>query len=65
MARAARYQLPLTLAIIGGNPLRFNPWSSTTANPQSAGAKQLPIAVHSPGYVADTDEMAREEFFPT
>jgi probable LLM family oxidoreductase len=65
VARAARYQLPLTLAIIGGNPLRFAPLVEYYRKAlQSAGAEQLPIAVHSPGYVADTDEMAREEFFP-
>jgi alkanesulfonate monooxygenase SsuD/methylene tetrahydromethanopterin reductase-like flavin-dependent oxidoreductase (luciferase family) len=65
VARAARYQLPLTLAIIGGNPLRFAPLVEYYRKSlESLGAEQLPIAVHSPGYVADTDEMAREEFFP-
>lgn len=65
VARAARYHLPLTLAIIGGNPLRFAPLVEYYRKSlESAGAKQLPIAVHSPGYVADTDEMARVEFFP-
>jgi alkanesulfonate monooxygenase SsuD/methylene tetrahydromethanopterin reductase-like flavin-dependent oxidoreductase (luciferase family) len=65
VARAARYQLPLTLAIIGGNPLRFAPLAEYyRTSLESLGAEPLPIAVHSPGYVADTDEMAREELFP-
>jgi probable LLM family oxidoreductase len=65
VARAARYQLPLTLAIIGGNPLRFKPlvdfYRQSLA---TAGAPQLPVATHSPGYVAETDEEAMEEFWP-
>jgi probable LLM family oxidoreductase len=65
VARAARHQLPLTLAIIGGNPLRFAPLVEYYRKSlESLGAEQLPVAVHSPGYIADTDEMAREEFFP-
>ncbi|MGH3732378.1 MAG: LLM class flavin-dependent oxidoreductase [Acidimicrobiales bacterium] len=65
VARAARYRLPLTLAIIGGNPLRFKPLVDYYRKSlDSRGAEQLPVAVHSPGYVADTDEIAREELFP-
>lgn len=65
VARAARYRLPLTLAIIGGDPLRFAPLVAYYRKAlTTSGAAQLPIAVHSPGYVADTDEIAREEFFP-
>jgi probable LLM family oxidoreductase len=65
VARAARYHLPLTLAIIGGNPLRFAPLVEYYRKALTKmGAGQLPVAVHSPGYVADTDELAREEFFP-
>lgn len=65
VARAARYQLPLTLAIIGGNPLRFKPLVDFYRQSLDAmGAEQLPVAVHSPGYVAETDEEAIEEFFP-
>jgi alkanesulfonate monooxygenase SsuD/methylene tetrahydromethanopterin reductase-like flavin-dependent oxidoreductase (luciferase family) len=65
VARAARYQLPLTLAIIGGNPLRFKPLVDFYRQSlDAAGAQQLPVAVHSPGYVADTDKEAIEEFWP-
>jgi probable LLM family oxidoreductase len=65
VARAARYQLPLTLAIIGGSPLRFKPlvdfYRESLA---AAGAPRLPVAIHSPGFVAESDEEALEEFFP-
>ena len=65
VVRAARYNLPLMLAIIGGNPQRFRPYVDLyhQALDQLGGAKQ-PIGVHSPGYVADTDEQAREELWP-
>jgi probable LLM family oxidoreductase len=65
VARAARYQFPLTLAIIGGSPLRFKPlvdfYRESLA---SNGAPPLPVAIHSPGFVAETDEEALEEFWP-
>jgi probable LLM family oxidoreductase len=65
VARAARFALPLTLAIIGGNPLRFAPLVEYyRKHLESRGIEQLPVAVHSPGYIADTDEAARDELFP-
>ena len=65
VVRAARYGLPLMLAIIGGDPKRFRPYVDLyhRAIDQLGGSK-LPIGVHSPGYVADTDEQAREELWP-
>ncbi|HEY1761121.1 MAG TPA: LLM class flavin-dependent oxidoreductase [Acidimicrobiales bacterium] len=65
VARAARFQLPLTLAIIGGSPLRFKPLVDFYRQSlDTAGAPPLPVAIHSPGYVAESDEEALEEFFP-
>lgn len=65
VVRAARHGFPLTLAIIGGNPRRFAPLSDLYRRSlHSLGVEQLPIAVHSPGYVADSDEIAREELWP-
>ncbi|WP_158818350.1 LLM class flavin-dependent oxidoreductase [Methylocapsa sp. S129] len=63
--RAARYQLPLMLAIIGGDPLRFKPFVELyhRAFAQLGGTAQA-IGVHSPGYIANTDEQAREELWP-
>jgi probable LLM family oxidoreductase len=63
--RAAHYGFSLMLAIIGGGPARFAPFSQLFHQAlQSFGRDPLPIGVHSPGHVADTDEQAREEFWP-
>jgi probable LLM family oxidoreductase len=63
--RAARYGLPLMLAIIGGDPKRFKPYVELyLASLSEFGQSVLPIGIHSPGYVADTDEQAREELWP-
>jgi probable LLM family oxidoreductase len=65
VVRAAKYGLPLTLAIIGGNPLRFRPYVDLYLESLTRfGHAVQPIAVHSPGHVADTDEQAREELWP-
>jgi len=63
--RAARYGLPLMLAIIGGEPLRFAP----LVDLYHRALEQLeqpaqPIGEHSPGHIAETDEQAREELWP-
>jgi alkanesulfonate monooxygenase SsuD/methylene tetrahydromethanopterin reductase-like flavin-dependent oxidoreductase (luciferase family) len=63
--RAARYGFPLTLAIIGGNPQRFKPYVDLYKQGlQRFGSEPQPIAVHSPGHVADTDEDAKEQLWP-
>lgn len=65
VVRAARYQLPLMLAIIGGSPRRFRPYVDLYHRAlDELGHPRLTIGVHSPGYVADTDQQAREELFP-
>jgi probable LLM family oxidoreductase len=66
VVRAARYGLPLMLAIIGGEPGRFVPHVDLYRRAfEQLGTPLQPIGVHSPGYVADTDERAREEFWPS
>jgi probable LLM family oxidoreductase len=65
VVRAARYGFSLMLAIIGGNPARFLPFSHLFRKALEAlGQPQLPVGVHSPGHVAASDEKAREEFWP-
>ena len=62
VVRAARYGLPLMLAIIGGEPaaLRRPTSSCTTARSPQLGHAARRSGVHSPGLVADTDEEAAE-----
>ncbi|NKX56237.1 LLM class flavin-dependent oxidoreductase [Arthrobacter mobilis] len=65
VVRAAHYGLPLMLAIIGGAPLNFAPFVELYHRAlEQFGQPQLPVGVHSPGYVAATDEQAREEMWP-
>jgi len=65
VVRAARYGLPLMLAIIGGDPTRFKPYVDLYHRAlDQLGLPVLPIGVHSPGYIADTDAQAREELWP-
>jgi probable LLM family oxidoreductase len=65
VVRAARYGLPLTLAIIGGSPARFRPFVELYRQAlEKLGRPELPIAVHSPAHVAATDEHAMNELWP-
>jgi alkanesulfonate monooxygenase SsuD/methylene tetrahydromethanopterin reductase-like flavin-dependent oxidoreductase (luciferase family) len=65
VVRAARYGFSLMLAIIGGPPARFEPFSQLFHQAlERFGQPPRPVGVHSPGHVAATDEQARDEFFP-
>jgi probable LLM family oxidoreductase len=65
VVRAARYGIPLVLAIIGGEPLRFEPFVDLYHRAlREFDQPELPIAMHSPGHVADTDEQALDELWP-
>ena len=65
VVRAARYHLPLMLAIIGGDPRRFKPYVDLYHRAlQQFGAPRLPIGVHSPGHVAESDGEARGQLWP-
>ena len=65
VVRAAKYGLPLTLAIIGGSPSRFRPYVELYHEALAKfGQPPQPIAVHSPGHVAATDEDARNDLWP-
>ena len=60
--RAARLGIPMALAIIGGNPARFAPFAQLYRKSLAEfGAQELPISIHSPGHLADSDEQAFEE----
>ena len=63
--RAAHYGFPLMLAIIGGAPQRFAPYVSLYHRAlEQFGADSQPVGMHSPGFVADTDEEAAEIVWP-
>jgi probable LLM family oxidoreductase len=63
--RAARYGFGLMLAIIGGSPERFAPFSQLFRQAlEGLGKPARPVGVHGPGHVAATDEEAQEEFWP-
>lgn len=65
VVRAAHYRLPLMLAIIGGDSARFAPFVELYHRALAHfEAPVLPVGVHSPGHVAETDELAREQLYP-
>jgi probable LLM family oxidoreductase len=65
VVRAAQYGLPLMLAIIGGEPLRFAPYVELYHRAlRQFGQETLPVGVHAHGYVARTDRQAIDETWP-
>ena len=63
--RAARFGLPLMLAIIGGKPERFAPYVELYKRAlEQHGQPELPIGLHSLGFVAPTDEEAMDIQWP-
>lgn len=65
VVRAARLGIPMALAIIGGDAARFAPFAKLYRDQLEAlGRPELPVSIHSPGHIAETDEQAREELWP-
>lgn len=65
VVRTAYYGLPLMLAIIGGAPDRFAPYLDLYRRAaEQYGTVAHPVGMHSPGFIADTDEEAKELFWP-
>ncbi|MBN2629248.1 MAG: LLM class flavin-dependent oxidoreductase [Rhodobacteraceae bacterium] len=65
VVRVVRHDLQLMLAIIGGDPARFVPYVDLYHRAvEQMGSQTRPIGVHSPGFVAATDEAAREGLWP-
>jgi probable LLM family oxidoreductase len=63
--RAARYGLPLMLAVIGGRPERFAPHVELYKRAlEQLGQPELPVGLHSLGFVAPTDDEAIEIQWP-
>src|SRR5699024_775987 len=61
VVRAAKYNFPVVLAIIGGDPTRFKPlvdlYHRTT---RELGKPSQTVGMHSLGVIAETDEEAKE-----
>jgi probable LLM family oxidoreductase len=65
VVRVVRQDLQLMLAIIGGDPRRFAPYVDLYQRAcAQLGRPVRPIGIHSPGFVAATDEEAREVLWP-
>ena len=65
VVRAAAYGLPLVMAVIGGSPERFTPLAALYRRAlQEAGHPELPVSMHSPGHIAETDDLAVAQHFP-
>jgi probable LLM family oxidoreductase len=63
--RTATYGFRLMLAIIGGAPDRFAPYVDLYRRAhEQLGTTPQPVGMHSPGFVAATDEEAKELFYP-
>lgn len=68
VARAGALGLPLAIAIIGGRPVQFAPLVQLykrVAAEAGHDVSKLPVASHSHGFVAETDEEAADKFFPS
>lgn len=65
VVRVVRQDLQLMLAIIGGDSARFAPYVDLYQRAcAQLGNPVRPIGVHSPGFVAETDEIAQEKLWP-
>lgn len=65
VVRTAHHGLRLMLAIIGGAPARFAPYLELYQRAtEQFGTTAYPVGMHSPGFVAKTDEEAKELFYP-
>jgi probable LLM family oxidoreductase len=65
VVRTAQHGLRLMLAIIGGQAARFAPYVELYRRAaDQLGTEAHAVGMHSPGFVADTDELASELFFP-
>jgi len=65
VGRAVHYDMPMMLAIIGGDPKRFLPFVDLYHRAlKEYGKPEMPLGVHSHGFVGETDEQAKGDLFP-
>jgi probable LLM family oxidoreductase len=66
VVRAGKYGLPMALAIIGGIPQRFVPYTKLYRETYAAAGHdpaRLQLAINSHGYIADDSQQAADEFY--
>ncbi|MGO1495987.1 MAG: LLM class flavin-dependent oxidoreductase [Agrococcus casei] len=62
VVRSVTHRVPMMLAIIGGSAERFMPFVGLYRKAQEEiGVPAMPLGVHSPGHIAETDAEAREQ----
>lgn len=67
VVRAAEIGLPMTLAIIGGQPSRFAPYAQLYREAYAKAGHpidQMQLGINSHSYIAIESQQARNEFFP-
>lgn len=66
VVRTARYGYGLMLAIIGGSADRFRPYVDLYHRSLASfgHSEAMPVGVHSPGHIADSDAQAWDELYP-
>jgi probable LLM family oxidoreductase len=67
VVRAASYELPLVLAIIGGEWHRFAPFTKLYRQVLAEAGKdtaKAPICINQHCYIAEDSQQARDEFYP-
>jgi probable LLM family oxidoreductase len=66
VVRAAERGLPMMLAIIGGAPARFAPFTKLYRDVYTKARHTAPlqVGINSHTYIADTAHQARDEFYP-
>lgn len=68
VVRAAKLKLPMALAIIGGTPDRFVPFTELyrdTWKKEGHDPKQLQLSINSHGYIGEDSQTAANEYYPS
>ncbi|XPP27604.1 MAG: LLM class flavin-dependent oxidoreductase [Leucobacter sp.] len=64
VVRSVQSEIPMMLAIIGGDPRRFLPYVELYRRTQGElGREPMPLGMHSPGHVAESDREARDQLW--
>lgn len=64
--RTARYGFGMMLAVIGGAPDRFKPYVDLYRQASKEfNHEPLPVGLHSPGFIGETDKKARDTAWPS